>query len=209
VLASTNARSSNTRLALLFFGAVLARGRRTVTSWIRAARLCDPFRPCYTAVSAKGNKADGIAARMVLEAVEPLDVYGHDCVDLALLALAPGVGRRRPAAAGPDVRPQGGPGRHRPEAQAVVAVQPGTDRRVTAVGQDLAGAAGQAILGGGRGGYAKTAVLKPAKAPGMTASRSVAIGGSKAHSNGGGRGRWPASPFTTIRPEVMWAGVTR
>ncbi len=34
------------RLALLLLGAVLARGRRTVTTWIRAAKLSDQFRPC-------------------------------------------------------------------------------------------------------------------------------------------------------------------
>ena len=34
------------RFALLLLGAVLARGRRTVTSWSRAAGLSDQFRPC-------------------------------------------------------------------------------------------------------------------------------------------------------------------
>ena len=34
-------RRSAPRLALLFLGAILARGRRTVTSWIRAAGLSD------------------------------------------------------------------------------------------------------------------------------------------------------------------------
>src|SRR3954470_12099 len=40
------------RLAWLLVGAVLARGRRTVTSWIRAARLSAEVRPSYTAVVA-------------------------------------------------------------------------------------------------------------------------------------------------------------
>ena len=39
---------SGPRLAWLLVGAVLARGRRTVTSWIRAAGLSAEFRPCYT-----------------------------------------------------------------------------------------------------------------------------------------------------------------
>ena len=39
-------RRSVPRLACLFLGAVLARGRRTVTSWIRAAGLSTQFRPC-------------------------------------------------------------------------------------------------------------------------------------------------------------------
>ncbi len=57
-------RRSAPRLALLFRGAILARGRRTVTGWIRAARLSDQFRPCYTTVAAAGKKADSVAARL-------------------------------------------------------------------------------------------------------------------------------------------------
>ena len=34
------------RLALLLLGAILARGRRTVTSWIKAVELSDQFRSC-------------------------------------------------------------------------------------------------------------------------------------------------------------------
>src|ERR1700736_5727781 len=81
-LAAALDRRSAPRLALLFFGAVLARGRRTVTSWIRAARLSDQFRPCYTAVSAEGKKADGIAARLVLDPVEPLGITFRDCKEV-------------------------------------------------------------------------------------------------------------------------------
>src|SRR5512146_2576130 len=71
-LASALDRRSAPRLALLFLGAVLACGRRTVTSWIRAARLSDQFRPCYTAVAAAGKEAGTIAAYLVLTVVEPL-----------------------------------------------------------------------------------------------------------------------------------------
>ena len=46
------------RLVRLFLGAVLARGRRTVTSWIRAAGLSREYRRCYTTVSAAGKRAD-------------------------------------------------------------------------------------------------------------------------------------------------------
>ena len=60
------------RLALLFLGAVLARGRRTVTSWIRAAKLGDQFQSCYIAVAAAGKKADSIARRLLIEVVRPL-----------------------------------------------------------------------------------------------------------------------------------------
>jgi DDE superfamily endonuclease len=71
-LASAMDRRSAPRLALLFLGAVLARGRRTVTTWIRAAKLSDQFRPCYTAVAAAGKRADRIARRLLTEVVEPL-----------------------------------------------------------------------------------------------------------------------------------------
>jgi hypothetical protein len=71
-LAAALDRRSAPRLVLLFLGAVLARGRRTVTSWIRAAGLSDQFRPCYTTVAAAGKKADDIAARLALAVVKPL-----------------------------------------------------------------------------------------------------------------------------------------
>src|SRR5512132_792636 len=82
-LASALDRRSAPRLVLLFLGAVLARGRRTVTSWIRAAGLSDQFRPCYTAVAAAGKKAGTIAAYLVLEVVKPL-VSGIGRLTLAL-----------------------------------------------------------------------------------------------------------------------------
>src|SRR5262245_55700367 len=43
-LAAALDRRSAPRLALLFLGAVLARGRRTLTSWIWAAGLSEQFR---------------------------------------------------------------------------------------------------------------------------------------------------------------------
>ena len=60
------------RLALLLLGAVLARGRRTVTSWIRSAGLSRQFRPCYNTLSAAGKRADRISARLVNDVVKPL-----------------------------------------------------------------------------------------------------------------------------------------
>ena len=71
-LASALDPRSAPRLAWLFVGAVLARGRRTVTSWIRAAGLSDEYRPCYTTVSAAGTRADSIAARLLHGAVKAL-----------------------------------------------------------------------------------------------------------------------------------------
>jgi DDE superfamily endonuclease len=76
-------RRSAPRLALLFLGALLARGRRTVTTWIRAAGFSDRFQSCHIAVAAAGKKADSIAARLVIEAVKPL-IKGAGRLTLAL-----------------------------------------------------------------------------------------------------------------------------
>jgi hypothetical protein len=51
---------------------VLARGRRTVTSGIRAAGLSGEYRPCYATVAAAGKKTDLIAAHRAHEVVKPL-----------------------------------------------------------------------------------------------------------------------------------------
>ena len=82
-LAAALDRRSAPRLALLFLGAVLARGRRTVTGWIWAAGLSDRFQSCYIAVAAAGKRADSIVARLVLEVVKPL-VKGTGRLTLAL-----------------------------------------------------------------------------------------------------------------------------
>jgi hypothetical protein len=71
-LASALDRRSAPRLALLFLGALLSRGRRTVTTWIRAAALSDRFRSCYIAVAAAGRNADAIASRLLTGVVRPL-----------------------------------------------------------------------------------------------------------------------------------------
>jgi DDE superfamily endonuclease len=72
ILASVLDPRSAPRLAWLLVGAVLARGRRTVTSWIRAAGLSGEFRRCYRTVSAAGKRTDAIAARLAHEVVKPL-----------------------------------------------------------------------------------------------------------------------------------------
>lgn len=71
-LAGSLDRRSAPRLALLFLGALLARGRRTVTSWIRAAKLSDRYQSCYIAVAAAGKRADRIARRILTDVVAPL-----------------------------------------------------------------------------------------------------------------------------------------
>jgi hypothetical protein len=82
-LAAALDRRSAPRLALLFLGAVLARGRRTVTTWIRAAKLSGQYRPCYIAVAAAGKRADRIARRLLTEVAIPL-VKGDGRLTLAL-----------------------------------------------------------------------------------------------------------------------------
>src|SRR3954451_18884473 len=71
-LASALDPRSAPRLAWLLVGALLARGRRTVTSWVRAAGLSDEYRPCYTTVAAAGSRPDRIGARLLREVVKPL-----------------------------------------------------------------------------------------------------------------------------------------
>src|ERR1700750_1953912 len=82
-LAAALDRRSAPRLAFLFLGAILARGRRTVTSWIRAAKLSDPFQSCYIAAAAGGRQADRIAWRLMIDVVRPL-LKGATRLTLAL-----------------------------------------------------------------------------------------------------------------------------
>src|ERR1700760_2230242 len=82
-LAAVLDRLSAPRLALLFLGAVLARGRGTVTSWIRAAKVSDKYQACYIAVAAAGKRADRIARRLLCEVVRPL-LKGATRLTLAL-----------------------------------------------------------------------------------------------------------------------------
>jgi hypothetical protein len=58
-------RRSAPRLSLLLSGALLARGRRTVTSWFRAAGISDAFRPAYNALWAAGRQAHALAYRLL------------------------------------------------------------------------------------------------------------------------------------------------
>jgi len=60
------------RLVRLLLGAVLAAGRRTVTSWLRAAGITDEFRPAYTTVAAAGKRIDLMAAQLAHSALRPM-----------------------------------------------------------------------------------------------------------------------------------------
>ena len=71
IAAALDARSAP-RLLALFVGALFARGRRTVTSWFRAAGVTDEFRPAYNALWAVGRRAEALAYRLVSCALGPL-----------------------------------------------------------------------------------------------------------------------------------------
>jgi hypothetical protein len=65
-------RRSAPRLFQLLVGALFARGRRTVTSWFRAADIRDDFRPAYNALWAAGRRAEALAHRLLCLVLKPL-----------------------------------------------------------------------------------------------------------------------------------------
>jgi DDE superfamily endonuclease len=65
-------RRSAPRLFTLLQGALFARGRRTVTSWFRAAGVTSDFRPAYNALWAAGRHAQALAYRLLCLALKPL-----------------------------------------------------------------------------------------------------------------------------------------
>jgi hypothetical protein len=65
-------KRSAPRLFLLLQGALFARGRRTVTSWFRAAGITTDFRRAYNALWAAGRRANDLAYRLLGGALLPL-----------------------------------------------------------------------------------------------------------------------------------------
>lgn len=65
-------RRSTPRLFQLLCGALFARGRRTVTSWLRAAGISSDFRPAYHALWAAGRRAERLALHLLLTVLKPL-----------------------------------------------------------------------------------------------------------------------------------------
>src|SRR5262249_32866783 len=64
-------KRSAPRLALLLQGALFATGRRTVTSWLRAAGITLDFRRAYNALFAAGRRSGSIAVLLLLRALTP------------------------------------------------------------------------------------------------------------------------------------------
>src|SRR5450631_4114170 len=69
---STLDKRSALRLPLLLLGTLLAKGRRTVSSWFRAAGVTDEFRRFYNVLWAVGRRASFAAAGLFCHAVKPL-----------------------------------------------------------------------------------------------------------------------------------------
>src|SRR5262245_44475385 len=60
------------RFLLLLTGLLFARGRRTVTSWLRAAGLAPHFRPCYYLLTSIGRRAERLARCLLVRIAVPL-----------------------------------------------------------------------------------------------------------------------------------------
>lgn len=64
-------KRSAVRLPLLLMGMLFARGRRTITSWLRAAGIAEDYRPAYTTVCAVGRHTTAMAVT-TLYTIKPL-----------------------------------------------------------------------------------------------------------------------------------------
>src|SRR5262245_29273619 len=69
--AALDARQQQRLLALLA-GALFARGRRTVTRWLRAAGITEGFRPCYYLLSSLARRTDELARLVLLRLALPV-----------------------------------------------------------------------------------------------------------------------------------------
>ena len=60
------------RLSLILLGMVFARGRRTVTTWLRAVGICDDFADYYYFLQPLGRKSKALAQRLFVLLLEKL-----------------------------------------------------------------------------------------------------------------------------------------
>lgn len=60
-------KRSAARLPVILAGILFAKGRRTVTSWFRAAGVTDDFRNAYNTVCATGRESDRVAVSVLLQ----------------------------------------------------------------------------------------------------------------------------------------------
>jgi hypothetical protein len=71
-LASVLDVRSAPRLVQLLYGALFARGRRTVTRWFRAAGISTDFRRAYNTLWAVGRRDQSLATRLLLVVLKPM-----------------------------------------------------------------------------------------------------------------------------------------
>jgi hypothetical protein len=62
---------SQARFAALLSGVLFAKGRRTVTAWLRAGGLAAKFRPAYSLLATLGRRAEWLATCLLLRVVAP------------------------------------------------------------------------------------------------------------------------------------------
>src|SRR5437763_12810248 len=72
LLASALDARQHERFAAVLTGALFARGRRTVTSWLRAAGITEGFQPCYYLLSGLARRADALARLVLLRVILPV-----------------------------------------------------------------------------------------------------------------------------------------
>ena len=68
---------SQARFLTLLVGILFARGRRTVTSWLRAAGIAEEFRPAYSLLWTVGRRAAWMATRLLLSVLLPRQGAGR------------------------------------------------------------------------------------------------------------------------------------
>ena len=72
------------RLSALLAGLLFAKGRRTVSSWIRAASLSADFRACYGLVYRLGRRAERVARALLVRVALPRLAHGLGRLTFAL-----------------------------------------------------------------------------------------------------------------------------
>jgi hypothetical protein len=78
LLTSALGARQHERFTALVSGALFARGRRTVTSWLRAAGITTDFKPCYWLLSSLAHRTDELARLVLLRGLLPVVAPGSD-----------------------------------------------------------------------------------------------------------------------------------
>ena len=65
------------RLPVLMLGMLFARGRRTVTTWLRAAGISDGYQDYYYFLASLGRKTEKVATQLLLLVLRQLPLPGE------------------------------------------------------------------------------------------------------------------------------------